>query len=66
MPELDNPPLQQDRLLTPAEAGGILGVSGPVLRRHRRKWGIPAVKVGRELKFPERELRAWIANRPAA
>ena len=55
-----------NRLLTLAEAAAILNVAPRSLRDYRKSWGIPAFKVGRELRLPpERDLIAWIDRRAA-
>lgn len=59
-PDPDN-----DRMLTPAQVAEILGgnvTAGTVVRR-RRSWGLPAHKVGRELRFRESDVHAWIRSR---
>lgn len=56
-----------NRLLPLAEAAEFLGIDKPrVLRDYWRKWGIPSYKVGRELRFRERDLHAWIEKRKQA
>jgi excisionase family DNA binding protein len=55
-----------NRLLNVTEAAAILGVRVRSLRDYHRKWGIPAGRVGRELRFRERDIHAWIAKRIAA
>ncbi len=56
-----------NRLLSLAEAAAFLGIPKPrSLRDYYKKWGIPALKIGRELRFRERDLNAWIAKRIAA
>ena len=55
-----------NRLLNLADAAAILGVRPRSLRDYWRKWEIPALRVGRELRFRERDLNAWIRKRIAA
>lgn len=55
-----------NRLLDLAEAALLLNVPPERLRRHWRRWGITAHKVGRELRFRERDLNAWLTKRVAA
>ena len=55
-----------NRLLPLAEAAAILGVKPRSLRDYWRKWGIPALRVGRELRFRERDIDAWVRKRIAA
>jgi excisionase family DNA binding protein len=54
----------QDRLLLPEEAAEWLRVPLSTLRiwRHRRE-GPPVVKVGRLLRYSQRELEAWVDQR---
>jgi hypothetical protein len=53
-----------DRLLTPDQVAEICGgktTGGTVVRRHRH-WGLPAVRVGRELRFWESVVYEWLKN----
>lgn len=54
-----------NRLLSLAEAAERLGKPAESLRKYRNIWGVPWLKVGRDLKFPEREIDAWISERVA-
>lgn len=55
-----------NRLLPLAAAAELLGIDQPAkLRRQWKLWGIPAYKVGRELRFRERDLNAWLEKRAA-
>jgi excisionase family DNA binding protein len=49
-----------NRLLSVVETAERLSVSVRTLREHRRAWGLPVVRVGRALRFRERDLEAWI------
>ncbi len=52
------------KLLTPTEAGEILGV-GPntlVVWRSRRAPNIPFLKIGRLVRYDREALEAWIAK----
>jgi len=55
-----------NKLISLAEAARRIDVEPHALRRHRGKWGIPWLKVGQEIKFRERDIDAWIAQRVAA
>jgi excisionase family DNA binding protein len=56
-----------NKLLNLAEAAAYLGLEDPLkLRRWRHQWGIPATKVGRAVKFRQRDLDAWISRQAAA
>lgn len=52
-----------NKLIDLAAAAAILGVKPRALRDYRKKWGIPALRVGRELRFRERDIDAWIRRR---
>ena len=54
------------RWLDLEKAAAHLDVEARTLQRHRVKWGIPAYMIGRELRFRERDLNAWLLSRPAA
>jgi excisionase family DNA binding protein len=55
-----------NRLLPLTEAATLLGIERPrTLRDNWRRWGLTAYKVGRELRFRERDLNAWIAKQAA-
>lgn len=54
------------RLLTVTEAAEALNVKPRALQDHWRRWGIPATKVGRELRFAETDLAAYLAARRVA
>jgi predicted DNA-binding transcriptional regulator AlpA len=55
-----------NRLLNLADAAALLGLPKPrALRDYHKKWGVPSLRVGRELRFRERDLHAWIAKRVA-
>ncbi len=60
--------LTEDRLLRPVEAARIVGVSKDCLLRWREeKIGPPYLRLsGRVLRYPERLLGAWLADRIAA
>lgn len=54
-------------LLDLAKAAGYLDIPERRLRDNWRRWGIRAYKVGRELRFRERDLEAYLsANVEAA
>jgi excisionase family DNA binding protein len=54
------------RYLSVASAAALLDMPERRLRDHWKRWGIPAHRVGRELRFRERDIHAWVAKRPAA
>jgi Helix-turn-helix domain len=53
-----------DRLLSLTEAAARLGKPANSLRLYRDRWGIPWLKVGRDIKFRKGDLDTWIAARP--
>lgn len=55
-----------NRLLSTPKAAALLDMDARSLRDNRHSLGIPAIRVGRELRFRERDLVAWIASRPEA
>lgn len=55
-----------NKLLPLADAASVLAIEPDKLRRHWKRWGVGGVyKVGRELRFRERDLNAWLAKRAA-
>jgi excisionase family DNA binding protein len=55
-----------NRLLNLAEAADLLSVPETRLRGYWKTWGIKAYKVGRELRFKERDLWTYVEQHPAA
>jgi excisionase family DNA binding protein len=55
-----------NRLLTLPEAADYIRAHPETLRKHRGRWGIPAVRMGKHLVFRERDLKAFIERRFAA
>jgi excisionase family DNA binding protein len=54
-----------NRLMDLAAAADVLAVPKRRLRDHWRDWGIRAYKVGRELRFRERDLWSWLESNAA-
>ncbi|HLI36935.1 MAG TPA: DNA-binding protein [Streptosporangiaceae bacterium] len=54
------------RLLSLPRAAELLDVPPRRLRDNWKAWGIPAYRVGRELRFREDELWGWLRARKAA
>ena len=54
------------KLLTLRETAEFLNVKERTLRAYFRTWGIPATKVGRELRFRERDLYEYLERNRAA
>jgi predicted DNA-binding transcriptional regulator AlpA len=61
------PARDADRLLTPGQVAAIFGgrTTGSTVARRYKKWELPAVKVGRELRFWESQVYEWLKNHPA-
>ncbi|WP_369272422.1 helix-turn-helix domain-containing protein [Streptomyces sp. R11] len=51
-----------NRLMTPDETAERLAVSKRTLYAKWREWGVPAYKVGKHLRFRERDIDHWIAQ----
>jgi hypothetical protein len=51
-------------LLSLTEAAARLGKPANSLRLRRDVWGVPWLKVGRDIKFRESDLNAWINDHP--
>jgi excisionase family DNA binding protein len=51
-----------NRLLDLAKAAEYLDVPERRLRDNWRRWGIRAYKVGRELRFRERDIEAYLSR----
>jgi excisionase family DNA binding protein len=52
-----------NKVLTLHQAAELLNVPPDRLRRYWRSWGIKPYKVGKELRFLERNLWAWLESR---
>ncbi|MFE3578169.1 MULTISPECIES: helix-turn-helix domain-containing protein [Streptomycetaceae] len=50
-------------LLTPAEVADWLKVSEITVKNKYRTWGLPAQKVGRLLRFRERDIVTYLDSR---
>ncbi len=51
-----------NRLLTLSQAAEYLATPERRLRDNWRRWGIRAYKVGRELRFRERDIESYLAR----
>ena len=49
-----------NRMLSAAEVGELLGVPELSVRDKWREWGLRAYKIGKHLRWREREVLAWI------
>jgi excisionase family DNA binding protein len=54
-----------DRILTPEQVGEKLGFSKKSVVDFWRAWGLPAYKVGKQLRFRESEIDKWLSGRKA-
>ncbi len=53
-----------NRLMSPKQLADYLGVSKQTVYERWRSWGIRAHKVGKHLRFRERDVETWLeANR---
>ena len=52
-----------NKLLDVKKTAEILGVSPYTIYRQWRPWGLTAFRIGRELRFRERDLWEWVAQR---
>jgi excisionase family DNA binding protein len=47
-------------LLSSREVAAILGVPERTVRERWREWKLPAYRIGKHLRWREREVHAWI------
>ena len=52
-----------NRLITAEELAAYLGVPKKTVYGCWRQWGLPACKVGRHLRFRERQVEEWLRSR---
>ncbi|MFF2940009.1 helix-turn-helix domain-containing protein [Streptomyces niveus] len=52
-----------NQLLTPPQAAVFLAVPLSTLYSKWRAWGLPAYRVGKHLRFRERDLESWLRGR---
>lgn len=55
-----------NRLLTTREAAEYLSVPLKTLQTRWRDWELPALRVGRGLRFRERDLEGWLDRNQAS
>lgn len=53
---------QEDEVLTPDEAAGLLKLSTKTVLRHARRGELPGAKVGRVWRFRRSELLAFLTS----
>ncbi|WP_460067945.1 helix-turn-helix domain-containing protein [Streptomyces sp. YKOK-I1] len=51
-----------NRLLTPAQTAEFLAVSLHTLYGNWRAWGLTGYRVGKHLRFRERDLESWLSR----
>lgn len=49
-----------NRMLNSTEVGELLGLPERTIRAQWREWGLPAYRIGRALRWRERDVEAWI------
>jgi excisionase family DNA binding protein len=54
-----------NRLLSARDVAAILAVSERTIRDNWREWGLPAYRIGRHLRWKERDVYAWIDRQAA-
>jgi excisionase family DNA binding protein len=54
-----------NRFLGTDELADMFGVPVSTIRNEWKAWGLPGVKIGRYVKFRERNVEAWIDARTA-
>jgi excisionase family DNA binding protein len=54
-----------NRLLNAREVGALLGLPERTVRAEWNKWGLPAKRIGRALRWRERDVDAWIEKQAA-
>ena len=55
-----------NRMIGVPELAEFLGVPVRTVREHWRAWGLPGVRVGKYVKFRERDVALWLERRPPA
>ena len=54
-----------NRLLSSREVAAILGVQERTVRAMWREWQLPAYRIGKQLRWRERDVHAWIERQAA-
>jgi excisionase family DNA binding protein len=49
-----------NRMLSSRDIAGLLGVPEVTVRAKWREWGLQAYRIGKHLRWREREVQAWI------
>jgi excisionase family DNA binding protein len=54
-----------NRMLSARDVAAILGIPERTVRDKWREWELPAYRIGRHLRWKERDLNAWIERQAA-
>jgi excisionase family DNA binding protein len=54
-----------NRLLSSRDVAAILAVPERTVRDKWKEWGLPAYRIGKHLRWKERDIYAWIENQSA-
>jgi excisionase family DNA binding protein len=54
-----------NRLLSARDVAAILGIPERTVRDKWREWGLPAYRIGKHLRWKERDVYAWIDRQAA-
>lgn len=54
-----------NRMLSAREVAEILGIPERTVREKWREWGMTAYRIGKHLRWRERDLNAWIERNAA-
>jgi excisionase family DNA binding protein len=54
-----------NRMLSIRDLAELLGISERTVRDQWRTWGLTGYRIGRHLRFREREIHAWIDSQTA-
>lgn len=49
-----------NRLLNSAEVGELLGLPERTVRAEWKRWGLQAYRIGRAIRWRERDVHTWI------
>jgi excisionase family DNA binding protein len=54
-----------NRLLSARQVGALLGIPERTVRAQWRTWQLPAYRIGKHLRWRERDVHAWIEHQKA-
>ena len=54
-----------NRLLSARDVAAILAVPDRTVRERWKEWGLPAYRIGKHLRWKERDVHAWIDRNAA-